>query len=40
VDVTKQKQQQGAISGYGRPSARYPTGRAPQPMSVAVNTTL
>ena len=40
VDVTKQKQQQGAISGYGRPSARYPTGRAPQAMSVAVNTTL
>ena len=40
VDVTKQKQQQGAISGYGRPSARYPTGRPPQPMSVAVNTTL
>jgi hypothetical protein len=40
VDVTKQKQQQGAISGYGRPSARYPTGRAPQSMSVAVNTTL
>src|SRR3954447_22684520 len=29
VDVTKQKQQH-AISGYGRPSARYPTGRAPQ----------
>jgi hypothetical protein len=40
VDVTKQKQQQGAISGYGRPSARYPTGRAPQSMSVAVNTVL
>ena len=40
VDVTKQKQQQHAISGYGRPSARYPTGRAPQPLSVAVNTTL
>jgi hypothetical protein len=40
VDVTKQKQQQHAISGYGRPSARYPTGRAPQSLSVAVNTTL
>jgi hypothetical protein len=40
VDVTKQKQQQHAIVGYGRPSARYPTGRAPQSMSVAVNTTL
>jgi hypothetical protein len=40
VDVTKQKRQQGAISGYGRPSARYPTGLAPQPLSVAVNTTL
>ena len=40
VDVTKHKQQQGAISGYGRPSARYPTGRAPQSMSVAVNTIL
>jgi hypothetical protein len=41
VDVTKQKQQQQhAITGYGRPSARYPTGRAPQSMSVAVNTTL
>jgi hypothetical protein len=40
VDVTKQKQQQQAISGYGRPGARYPTGRAPQSLSVAVNTTL
>ena len=40
VDVTTPQRQQGAISGYGRPSARYPTGRAPQPMSVAVNTTL
>jgi hypothetical protein len=40
VDVTKQKQQQHAITGYGRPSTRYPTGRAPQSMSVAVNTML
>jgi hypothetical protein len=40
VDVTKQQRQQHAIVGYGRPSARYPTGRAPQSMSVAVNTML
>ena len=40
VDVTKQNRQQHSVAGYGKPSARYPTGRAPQALSVAVNTTL
>src|SRR4051812_43261382 len=40
VDVTKQKQQQGAISGYGRPPPRSPPARAPQSRWGAVNATL
>jgi len=40
VDVTKQQRQQSAIVGYGRPTNRYPTGRAPAALSVAYNNTL
>ncbi|EWY37184.1 hypothetical protein N825_21595 [Skermanella stibiiresistens SB22] len=40
VDVTKQTRAEHCVVGYGRPSARYPTGRPPQALSVAVNTTL